>query len=219
MLQVLLVASSFFICFIAHVLLFQVLLKVLNERLLLMERVVIVLDECTWCKVKHEVLSDQVLLPKLELKQGLHQQVANSCIDKVLLLPLKLNESFFGWHVEVDQSLEELGSFHVLVEPFFGPQETVYFEELLKDGKVPISEVLELEYSAQFDPTVELRLIVEVIILIVMFLMIKLEVRYDLLVMHALPIRHLIEVLVRLHKELWEVMNGELLAQEVTLGQ
>jgi hypothetical protein len=58
-------------------------------------------------------------------------------------------------------------------------------------------------------------LIVELVILVEVCLQVQLEIGDDLLVVHALPIGHLIEVFVALHKEFWEIIDCELLVQDI----
>ena len=49
------------------------------------------------------------------------------------------------------------------------------------------------------------------VIIIIELLQVDLEIGNDLLVMHALPIGHLVKVFVGFHEELWEVIQIELL--------
>lgn len=56
---------------------------------------------------------------------------------------------------------------------------------------------------------IQFRKVEEQLVLVVVRLEVQLEIGNDLLVVHALPVRHLIEELVGLHEELWELFDGQ----------
>ena len=98
------------------------------------------------------------------------------------------------------------------------PKHPIIFEKLQQDAEVPISIVFRFEFDdpGSLNFCLELHLIVELIILVEVCLQVELEIGNDLLVVHALPIRHLIEIFIALHKEFWEIINCELLMQDIS---
>lgn len=98
------------------------------------------------------------------------------------------------------------------------PKHPIIFEKLQQDAEVPISIVFCFEFDnpGSLNFCLELHLIIELIILVEVCLQVELEIGNDLLVVHALPIRHLIEIFIALHKEFWKIINCELLMQDVS---
>ena len=76
-----------------HELFLQARLDVLDEGFLLIKWIVIVFNKgSTRRQIQHELFADQVLAADLRLEQRFQQQVADTCIDQILLLPWQLDE-------------------------------------------------------------------------------------------------------------------------------
>lgn len=93
------------------------------------------------------------------------------------------------------------------------PKHSIVLEKFQKDIEVPLCIVFGFEFNdlGCLDLCFQLHLVIELIIFVEICLQVKLEIRNDLLIMHTLPIRHLVEVFIAFHEEFWEVIYRELL--------
>ena len=182
-----------------------------------MERILAVDDQRARCEIELEVLTDQVSLSDVELEQRLEKEVANSGVDQVLKLPIELDESIFGWHVKAEKAFEEFGALHVILETILVPEDAVFLEQFLQDLKVPVMEFFDPQNFGCLDLLIQFGEVEEELILVIVRLQVELEIRNDLLIVHALSIRHLIKELVGLHEELRELFDRQWLEDFLAL--
>jgi hypothetical protein len=88
----------------------------------MVENVVLVFNKR---QAKHEEnprRAAKCLLALLGAKESLDKVVASTSVEQVLFLPLHIDEVLLRWHEEIEQSLNELGLFHHILQSSRGQQ-------------------------------------------------------------------------------------------------
>ena len=129
--------------------------------------------------------------------------------------PFKFDEPLFGRHVKTQKPLEELGPLHILLEPILVPQSAIVFKQLKQNIEVPLVVVLISQNFCGLDLEIKFSLVLLKVVLVVVLLKVNLEIGDNLLVVHTLAVRHLVEILVGLHEVLREIYYRELVLQHI----